>query len=472
MELAENNFNEKCGVVGVFLNHGNNASKLTYYSLWALQHRGQESSGITSATKKDFFHHAGIGLVAHAYDEKDLKKLKGQIAIGHNRYSTSGASNLKHAQPIYKNDNELSLAHNGNIPDTKYLKQTLKSAGITYYDLNDSELLHKVIRYKYVKSKNMIESISSTLQNVKGVYSIVVMNKNSLVAARDPYGIRPLSIGKLENGYVIASETCVFETIGAKFIRDVKPGEIVEIKDGKLASYIFAKPNLKIDIFEYIYFARPDSVIEGVSVYEARKKMGEYLATENKDIKADIVIPIPDSSVPASIGYSNKSKTPFEMALVKNRYIHRTFIKPTQQDRENSVTLKLNPIAQAIKGKHVVLVDDSIVRGTTSKKIIEMVRKYGAKKVSFLVSSPPVKYPDFYGINTPSSKELISANYTIGETQKIIGADNLRFLSFDGLIKAIGLKVSNLNTSCLTGIYPVPIPALASKKVRVDKHLH
>lgn len=470
MDLAENNFNEKCGVVGVFLTNGNNASKLTYYSLWALQHRGQESSGITSATKKDFFHHSGVGLVAHAYDEKDLKKLKGQIAIGHNRYSTSGASTIKHAQPIYKNDNELSLAHNGNIPDTKYLKQTLKNAGITYYDLNDSELLHKVIRYKYVKSKKLIESISSTVKNVKGVYSIVVMNKNSLVAARDSYGIRPLSIGKLDNGFVIASETCVFETIGAKFIRDVKPGEIVEIKDGKINSYIFAKPNLKIDIFEYIYFARPDSVIEGISVYNARKKMGEYLAIENKDIKADIVIPIPDSSVPASIGYSNKSKTPFEMALVKNRYIHRTFIKPTQQERENSVTLKLNPIAQAIKGKHVVLVDDSIVRGTTSKKIIEMVRKYGAKKVSFLVSSPPVKYPDFYGINTPSSKELISANYTVGETRKIIGADNLRFLSFDGLIKSIGLKVNNLNTSCLTGIYPAPIPALASKKVKVENN--
>jgi len=469
VEIEENNFNEKCGVVGIYLNSQNKASTLAYYSLWALQHRGQESSGITSATKQNFFHHTGLGLVAHAYDEKDIKNLKGNIAIGHNRYSTSGASNLKHAQPIYKSDNEISLAHNGNIPDTKYLKQTLRNAGITYYDLNDSELLHKVIRHKYVKSKNLVKSILQTLENIKGVYSIVVMNKKSLIAARDSYGIRPLSIGKLADGFVVASETCVFETIGAKFIRGINPGEIVQIKNGEITSYNFAEPNLKIDVFEYIYFARPDSVIQGVSVYSARKKMGEYLALENKDIKADIVVPIPDSSIPASIGYSHKSNTPFEMALMKNRYIHRTFIKPTQKDRENSVSLKLNPISKVIKNKHVALIDDSIVRGTTSKKIIEIVRKYGAKKVSFLVSSPPVKYPDFYGINTPSSKELISANNTVEQTKKIIGADNLRFLSFDGLFKSIGLKVSNLNTSCLTGIYPVSVPALKTKKVRVKK---
>ena len=449
---------EKCGIFGVF---GQNfeAARLVPPGLWALQHRGQESSGIASSDGKKMYVHKGMGLVSHVFGEDVLRKLKGYLSIGHNRYSTSGDSVIKHAQPVIekvKGGDIIALAHNGNLPSTQKLKDFLTEKKISIDDVNDSEMIAKVVAYNMSLGLSLEKSIEKSYPLFTGVFCLLIMDKKKIVALRDPYGIRPLCIGKLNGGYIIASESCALDIVGAKFLRDVKPGEMVVIDESGIKSKMLESGKEKMDVFEFVYFARPDSTLMGKSVDEVRQNLGVELAREFK-LKADVVVPVPDSAIPAALGFSRESKIPFYPGLIKNRYIHRTFIMPEQHNRNQGVRLKLNPLTHIIKGKTVILIDDSIVRGTTSKQIIDMLKTAGAKKIYFLISSPPVKYPDFYGIDTPKQKELIAARKSVKEIEKEIGVHSLHFLSYQGLLKAIGIPEDSLCTSCFNGKYPVDI---------------
>jgi amidophosphoribosyltransferase len=450
-----NELNEKCGIFGVY-GQGLEASRLTYYGLWALQHRGQESSGITSSNGHRLFTHKDTGLVAHVYSEENIQSLKGHIAIGHNRYSTSGGATPQHNQPVTANNASLSLAHNGNLPTTTSLRQFLKSRRIRTYGLNDSEMIYQAIKWHLRRGSSIEDAIKETSHLFTGSYALLIMTRDKLVALRDKFGIRPLSIGKLNGGWVFSSETCALTTTNAGYLRDVRPGEMVVVDDGGLSSYQLEPGEEKLDIFEFVYFARPDSILLGKSVYEVRKNLGRILATQHP-IAADIIIPVPDSSIPAALGYSEVSKIPIDDSLVKNRYIHRTFIQPAQQLRELGVDIKINPIVSSIKGKRVALIDDSIVRGTTSKMLVQKIRAAGASTINLLISSPPFRFPDFYGIDTPDQSELIAANKSVEEIRKYTTADSLHYLSYEGLVKATGLDESNFCTSCFTGTYPIDI---------------
>ncbi len=454
----EDQLREKCALFGVY-GKDFQAARLVHPGIWALQHRGQESSGIASSDGKKIYVHKGMGLVAHVFGEKDLKRLKGYLAIGHNRYSTSGDSIYRHAQPFLekiKPNKYIALAHNGNLPSTKLLEEFLKENKVPLKNLNDSEMFSKAIAVWVKKGLSLEEAIKSAYPLFTGVFCLLVMDETKIIAVRDSFGIRPLCLGKLNGGYVVSSESCGLDIIGASFVREVKPGEMVVIDKNGFTSYQIAQGTQKLDVFEFIYFARPDSVILGKSVDQVRQNLGIELAREYK-IKADIVIPVPDSAIPAALGYSNTSGIPFYPGLIKNRYIHRTFIAPEEHTRHKLVQLKLNPMPHILKGKRVIVIDDSIVRGTTSKEIIKMIRKAGAKEVHLMISSPPLKYPDFYGINIPDQKGLIAAGKSVKEIEKEIGADSLSYLSYKGLIKAVGLPEDSLCTSCFTGIYPVDI---------------
>lgn len=457
---------EKCGIFGSF-GKGFEAARLVHPGLWALQHRGQESSGIASSDGTKIFLHKGMGLVSHVFGEEDLKKLKGYLAIGHNRYSTSGSSVVSHAQPILEkinNGKSIAVAHNGNLPSTKKLEEFLITNKVPITGLNDSEMMAKAIAVYVKEGLNLEDAIEKAYPLFTGVFCLLVMDEKKLVAVRDSFGIRPLSLGKLNGGFVVASETCALDTIGARFVRTVKPGEIVVISEKGLKSIQVEKGNQKLDVFEFVYFARPDSILLGRSVDQVRQNLGIELSKENEvnfllrnKTKADVVIPVPDSAIPAAIGFSRHSGIPFEMGLIKNRYIHRTFISPEKHTRGNIVQLKLNPMRYVLKGKKVIVIDDSIVRGTTSKQIIKMIRDAGAKEVHLLVSSPPVKFPDFYGIDTPDQKELVAATKNIKQIAQMLGVDSLHYLSYKGLIKAVGLPEDLLCTACFTGRYPVDI---------------
>lgn len=449
---------EKCGIFGV-IGTGFEAARLVHPGLWALQHRGQESSGIASSDGHKIFLHKGMGLVAHVFAEKDLKKLKGYRAIGHNRYSTSGSSKISHAQPILEkisSKKAMALVHNGNLPSTRLLEQFLKSKGISIKDLNDSEMIAKAIAVYLKQGLSLEEAIKKSYPLFSGVFCLLVMDESKIVAVRDSFGIRPLVLGKLNGGHVVASETCALDIVGAKFLREVNPGEMIVMLSKGMKSIQIAEGNQKLDVFEFVYFARPDSIILGQSVDIVRQNLGRQLAREN-NLKADVVIPVPDSAIPAAIGFSRESGIPFEMGLIKNRYIHRTFISPEEHTRHRIVQLKLNPMRHVLAGKRVIVIDDSIVRGTTSRQIIKMIRDAGAKEVHLLVSSPPVKFPDFYGIDTPRQKDLIAANKNIGQVAKELGVDSLHYLSYKGLIQATGLPEDLLCTACFTGNYPVDI---------------
>lgn len=447
---------EKCGVVGVF-GKGLEAARLTHIGLWALQHRGQESSGISASDGKKIRTHKDIGLVAHVYGEEHLDMLKGHMAIGHNRYSTSGSSTKEHAQPVIRDDGLLALAHNGNLPSTKRLEQSFAEKGVDITGYNDSEMMHEAIRYYLTRGESLEEAIAKSLPLFTGVYSLLVMTKNKIAAVRDQCGIRPMAIGKLNGGYIIASETCALNTVNATYIREVKPGELVVVDKNGLHAYQLVKGKQRLDVFEFVYFARPDSKILGRSVNEARRALGMNLAREHHMLKADVVIPVPDSGIPAALGFSQISGIPFDHGLIKNRYIHRTFIRPAQKLRERDVELKLNPLPEVLKGKRVVVIDDSIVRGTTSKKLVDILKKAGARQVHLLVSSPPVRFPDFYGINTPNQKELIAAHKSLKDITGFIGADSVRYLSYEAMLEAVGLPERKLCTSCFTGDYPIDI---------------
>lgn len=446
---------EKCGIVGIY-GKGLPVSKLAFFSLFALQHRGQEASGITTSDGKKLHTHKGAGLVAQVYKAEDLENLKGHIGIGHNRYSTSGGSALDHAQPVINLENTFALAHNGNLPSVTALQKFLASKKVLKENRSDSELIADAIDFHMKKGDSLPEAVKKTFPLITGAFSIVMMAKDTLIAVRDAFGMRPLALGKTGKGYIIASETCAIKTIAAKFVREIKPGEMLIINDKGLKSMQLAKSTPNHDIFEYVYFARPDSTLNGKLIYQVRKNFGKILAKEHK-IKVDAIVPVPDTAYPVAIGYSEASGIPIEMALVKNRYVHRTFIEPDKKSRRHSVALKLIPLPEVIKGRKLAIIDDSIVRGNTFRRLVKTFFKLGAKEVHLIISSPPVRFPDFYGMDTPDQSKLIASRKTVEQVRKFLGATSLHYLSLDGLIQAIGLPKSHLSTSCFTGIYPIDL---------------
>lgn len=449
------NIGEKCAVFGIY-GKGLDVSRLSFFGLYALQHRGQESSGIASADGKRIYCYKHAGLVNQVFNEEIIRSLFGFCAIGHNRYSTSSGTDSRHAQPVEVDDHSFVLVHNGNLPSTELLEDFLDKKGVELTEITDSKLIAEAIYY-YTKTGMEIEkAIKKVFPLITGTFSILIMTKDKIIAIRDKFGIRPLSIGKLGRATVFASESCAFHPIGAKNMGDVLPGEMVVVDKNGIRREQIVKGVQKLDIFEFVYFARPDSHLLGKAVYEVRKNFGIELAKEHK-ILADIIIPIPETSIPSAIGYSIESGIPFEMGIVKSRYIHRTFIEPDQRTREQGVKLKLAPLREVIKGKKVIVIDDSIVRGTTSRQIVKMMFETGAKEVHFVVASPPVKFPDFYGIDLSKQTELLANNMTIAQMNKFLGSTSLNFLSYEGMIKATGLPESVFCTSCFNGDYPLDI---------------
>ncbi|AQW86852.1 amidophosphoribosyltransferase [Campylobacter pinnipediorum subsp. caledonicus] len=428
-----------CAIVGII--NSKDAAKTAYYALFAMQHRGQEASGISSCDESGKIHTVkASGLVTEVFKKSSFEILKGDMAIGHNRYATAGNESLFDAQPINANYSlgSISIVHNGNLVNKDKIRQSLIDEGAIFASNMDTEnIIHLIARHN---SKSLKDRIIYALEKIVGAYCLLIQSRHKTFVVRDKYGVRPLSLGRLKDGgYVVASETCAFDLLEAEFIRDVRPGEMIIFERGKddfISEQIF-EPEPRICAFEYIYIARPDSVIEGKSVYETRKNMGRVLARKSK-VRADFVIPVPDSGVAAALGYAQESGLPFEAAIVRNHYVGRTFIEPTQEMRNLKVKLKLNPMSNVLKGKDVVVIDDSIVRGTTSKKIVELLRHAGVRNIHFKVACPELKYPERYGIDTPSFEELISANKSIDEVCKYIGVDSLEFLDIDELQMALG----------------------------------
>ena len=448
---------ECCALFGVYA-PGDDVARLTFFGLYSLQHRGQESSGIATADGKQIHVHTKMGLVAQAFDERVLSQLGGDIAIGHNRYSTTGSSRAGNAQPIVVEGpaGRLALGHNGNIVNVRELRQQLEEQGYTFTTTTDSE----IIAYLILTStrKTLAERIRHAMKRLVGAYSLVLLTEDALYGVRDPLGVRPLCLGKINGGWVLSSESCALDHIGAQFIRDVEPGEIVVINTKGLRSYKDRRNTTKrgLCIFEYIYFARPDSMIAGRRVYSAREAMGAKLAQEHP-VAADMVIGVPDSATAAGIGYSQASGIPFTEGLLKNRYVGRTFIEPDQRIRELGVKLKFNPMPERLEGKSVVLVDDSIVRGTTTPRVISLLRRGGVKEVHMRICAPPIRHPCFLGVDMASSWELIAAYKEVPEIAQFIGADTLGYLSMEGLIESIALPRELFCLACFTGDYPVPV---------------
>lgn len=458
---------EKCAVFGIFA-ASPEAARLSFYGLCALQHRGQESSGIATSDGKTIHRHAANGLVTTVYRESDLNELPGHIAIGHNRYSTSGGHTEAYNQPFYNPEHGFALAHNGNLPDTTALVNFLEASGVPTADLNDTGMMMAAIGQKLESGMVIEDAIAACYPLFTGAFSCTLLTRDKLIAFRDRCGIRPLSLGRLGDGsYVIASETCALDTVSAAFEREIQPGELVAINKHGLTSRQVVAGDQKLDIFEYVYFARPDSTMLGKSVNTVRHSFGHEMAAEFA-VDADVIIPVPDSAIPAALGYATASGIPFEMNLIKNRYIHRTFIRPTAELREHDLKMKLNPLVESIRGRRVILVDDSIVRGTTMRKVVAMLKEAGATEVHLLISCPPILYPDYYGINTPDQGELIAATMSIDEICEYIGATSLHFLSYDGMIRATGLPESALSASCFTGLYPISIGKRSTEIRQID----
>ncbi|EPH95292.1 amidophosphoribosyltransferase [Enterococcus faecalis 13-SD-W-01] len=461
MSYEVKSLNEECGIFGVW-GHPEAAS-VTYFGLHSLQHRGQEGAGIVSNDGGKLLGYRDLGLLSEVFkDERKLQGLSGNAAIGHVRYATAGNGSVDNIQPfLFKfYDWSVGLAHNGNLTNAKTLRRELEKDGAIFHSNSDTEILMHLIRKS--EEKTFLEQLKSALNQVKGGFAYLLMTEDAMVAALDPNGFRPLAIGQMKNGaYVVASETCALEVIGAEFVRDVRPGEIVIINDkGMTITQYTTETQLSICSMEYIYFARPDSNIAGVNVHTARKNMGKRLA-EEAPIEADMVVGVPNSSLSAASGYAEASGIPYEIGLVKNQYIARTFIQPTQELREQGVRMKLSAVRGVVEGKKVIMVDDSIVRGTTSRRIVNLLKEAGAKEVHVRIASPPLKYPCFYGIDIQTRKELIAANHDIEEIRQCIGADSLSFLSEDGLIQAIGLKedapYAGLCMAYFNGDYPTPL---------------
>jgi len=445
---------EYCGIVGVY--GAPAASELAYMGLYALQHRGQESAGIVSSNGENVFRHVGMGLVADVFPDRSvLKKLKGHIAIGHNRYSTTGSSQLLNSQPLLVNckDGPLAIAHNGNLINYKALRRELEAQGSIFQTTMDSEvILHLTARSQKL---TLPERLIEALQRVKGAFSLVFLTRNKLIVARDPHGIRPLALGKMRDVYIAASESCVMDLIGAEYIRDVAPGELLIIDKKGVQSYRIAPPIKPAHcIFEFVYFSRPDSRIFGEYVDKARRKMGKNLAMEHP-VDADIVISVPDSSNTAAIGYSRRTGIKFEIGLIRNHYIGRTFIQPSQAMRNINVRIKFNPVGGVLKDRRVVIVEDSIVRGTTLKNLVKMIRRAGAREIHIRVSSPPIKYPCFYGMDFPTQEEVIASSQSLEDIRDYLEVDSLEYLSLEGLLASVPNSDKGYCTACFSGVYPI-----------------
>lgn len=452
-----------CAIFGIYGHK--DAASLTYLGLYALQHRGEESSGIISYDGKRIHQNKGMGLVSDVFDQESIKRLPGHLAIGHNRYSTTGLSNIKNIQPflVSHKGSFIAIAHNGNLVNTVKLRESLENNGSIFQTTMDSEIIAHLLARS--QGKDYKEHIIDVLSQLEGAYSLILMLSDTLIGARDLYGFRPLCLGKFDGAYILASETCALDLIGAQYLRDVEPAEIVFIDKEGLKSVKLPKPaKPKFCIFEYIYFARPDSNIFGSNVYSVRKRLGIELAKE-APVDCDIVIPIPDSGSYAAMGYAEESKIPLEVGIIRNHYIGRTFIQPLQHIRDFRVRVKLNPIKEVLKDKRIVIIEDSIVRGTTSKSRVRTLRQAGAKEVHMRVSCPPIIYPCFYGIDFPTKKELIAGNKTVEQIRDFIGLDSLEYLSLEGMLNSMFLSREKFCTACFDGKYPVKPPSRLSKRI-------
>jgi len=458
---------EACGVFGIY-SPEDDVAKLTYFGLYALQHRGQESAGIATFEGQKVHLHKEMGLVSQVFSETSLNQLPGNLAVGHTRYSTTGSSRVVNAQPAVLETRLgcLALAHNGNLVNAAALREELLRSNCTLLTTTDSELIAFAIAEEINTGKTWLQGATNAFQRCRGAFSLVIGTPDGLMGVRDPNGIRPLVIGTLSNNpqrYVLASETCGLDIIGADYLRDVEPGELVWITDDGLASFQWVQlPQRKLCIFEMIYFARPDSIMHNESLYSYRLRLGRQLAHESLT-EADVVIGVPDSGIPAAIGFSQASGIPYAEGLIKNRYVGRTFIQPTQPMRESGIRMKLNPLKDVLVGRRVIIVDDSIVRGTTSRKLVQALREAGALEVHMRVSSPPVTHPCFYGIDTDSQDQLIAATKSVEEIAQQIGVDSLAYLSWDGMLKATQEDPKSFCTACFTGDYPIPVPELVKR---------
>ena len=459
-------FHDECGVVGVYGHL--DAANLAYLGLYALQHRGQESAGIVASNNGSMHLEVGMGLVADVFSDIRLKKLPGNIAIGHNRYSTTGGSRIKNAQPclIEYAGGTMAMGHNGNLVNASEIREELGAAGAIFQSTNDSEVIVHLMAQS--RRNSFVDRAVAALSQVKGAYSIVLMSENELIAARDPQGFRPLCLGKLGGAYIVASESCVMDLLEAEFIREIEPGELILINQFGIKSfYPFPKTATKQCIFEHIYFSRPDSYLFGRSVYSVRKLMGKVLARE-KPVEADVVVPVPDSGVISAMGYSEESEIPFQMGLIRNHYVGRTFIEPQSQIRNFGVKIKLNAVKPVIEGKRVIIIDDSIVRGTTSKKIVRMLREVGAKEVHVRISSPPTTHSCFYGIDTPTKGELVASNLDIDQTCEYLGADSLHYITLEKMLEIFGEQKDDFCAACFDGRYPVDVTGLDGSNNQLD----
>ena len=465
---CEDKFHDECGVVGVYLNPEDekikagkkNAAVLSYYALVSLQHRGQESAGICVSDGENVKIHKAMGLVSDVFNLEHLTDLNGFISVGHVRYATAGSKTIENAQPmlIQSKLGSVAVAHNGQLVNYVQLREMFEETGATFSSSSDTEVIVKLIARGY--KKGLERALTDTIQMIKGSFALCVMTKDALIGARDSNGIRPLCLGQVEGGWVLASESCAIDAMNGIFVRDIRPGEIVIINQDGVLSFDFGEKTSKRScIFEYVYFARPDSIIDGISVQEARYKMGEQLAKESP-VEADVVVGVPDSGLGAAMGYARASGIPYAMGVVKNKYIGRTFLTPTQKDREHMVFVKLNALKNDLYGKRVIVIDDSIVRGTTSRRLVQILKRAGAKEVHFRVSSAPVKFPCHLGIDTPTKAELISSGHDVEEVRKEIGADSLAFISVEGMFEALrscNKEQYGFCKGCFTGEYPMAI---------------
>jgi amidophosphoribosyltransferase len=442
-----------CGIFGI-ANHSD-ASRLAYLGLYALQHRGQESTGISSSDGDQVFTHKSMGHVADVYDEDSLAKLKGSNAAGHTRYSTAGDSSAGNAQPIVVNCSfgTVAVCHNGNLINAISLRASLEQQGAIFQSTTDTEvILHLLARSQHT---GILDGLAESLSQVQGAFSLLILTKDAMIGVRDPYGFRPLCLGKLNGAHVLASESCAFDLINAQYIREIEPGEIIMIRGEQVTSVkALHAPRTAKCVFEHVYFSRPDSMVFGRTVQASRDRMGRAMARENP-VEADLVVPIPDSGMAAAVGYAQESGIPFAMGLIRNHYVGRTFIEPLTAIRNFGVKVKLNPVRELLKGKRVILIDDSLVRGTTSRKIVKMVRAAGAKEVHMRISCPPTISPCFYGVDTPAKKELVASSHTVDEICKNIEADSLAYLSLEGLLQAVNAQDNEFCTACYTGKYPL-----------------
>lgn len=446
---------ESCGVFGVYC-PDEDVSRLTYFALFALQHRGQESAGIAVADGLRMQVTSDMGLVSQVFTEERLSQLSGYIAIGHNRYSTRGSSRVINVQPtiVGRGANAIAIAHNGNIINAEFLREELIAQGHTFRTSTDTEVIANLIISS--PEKSWVDRIRYAMHRLQGAFSMCLLTNDSLFAVRDPWGVRPLCLGQMNGGHVIASESCALDHIGAEFIREIEPGEILRVRQGEVESYREDSDRRSLCIFEYIYFARPDSVINGKLLYPARMAMGAGLSEEHP-VDADLVIGVPDSATAAGIGYARHSGIPFSEGLLKNRYMGRTFIEPDQRIRDLGVRLKFNPLPQMLEGKRLVVVDDSIVRGTTTPKVVNLLRRAGVKEIHMRICAPPIQYPCFLGVDMATRQELIASHKTVEEIRDFIGADSLGYLSVDGLLKAVDLPRETFCMACFVGDYPIPV---------------